>query len=102
MKATRRRNGVIAFEYMILFVLILSAILVFHKYIIRSFAGGWAKAGDVFGHGQQYDPRLPGGGGSDTCAYLHHYGAWVNDRCYDACAGGGMTCVAACPCTVAP
>jgi len=44
-------------EFAALVVFVISALLVFQRYIYRGMAGSWKAAGDAFGHGRQYDPR---------------------------------------------
>jgi len=45
------------FEYMMLIVFVVSAFLVFQKYIVRAMSGRWRDVGDAFSYGQSYDPE---------------------------------------------
>lgn len=54
-RSCRHDPGVSTIEYIILFVMFLSAILVMHKQVGRSFFGRWKDLGDTFGYGEQYD-----------------------------------------------
>ena len=81
-----------ALEYMALMIFLMVCLLVFERYIVRGFFGQWKKAGDVFSHGRQYDPRVFGSGG-DQGGTLECYcerkhlglpGVWVPTRCADA------------------
>jgi len=56
-KWIRGQKAVATLEYAAVIVFILTAFLVFQRYIYRGMAGGWKAAGDAFGHGRQYDPR---------------------------------------------
>ena len=49
-------KGQAVFEYMILLIFIITAFLIFQKYIVRAMSGRWKSVGDTFGHGQSYDP----------------------------------------------
>ncbi len=51
------RKAASTVELAALIVFVLTAFLVFQRYIYRGIAGAWKTAGDAFGHGRQYDPR---------------------------------------------
>ncbi len=96
----RNREAQSIMEYMTLMVFLITAIFVFQNYIIRAYAGGWKKAGDVFGSGRQYDPRPYGtdgdAGGTLECFFdaAHCTAAtgptrpctlinkWISKECY--------------------
>ncbi|MEW5894922.1 MAG: hypothetical protein AB1650_04080 [Candidatus Omnitrophota bacterium] len=84
-------------EYMALIVFILGALFVFKRYIARGLWAQWKKAGDVFGHGRQFDPRPFGidgeDGGTLRCMFVYDNpsniydsaGVWVDQVKYDEC-----------------
>ncbi|MBU0468625.1 MAG: hypothetical protein KJ736_06115 [Candidatus Omnitrophica bacterium] len=45
------------FEYIMLIVFVLSAFLIFQKYIARAISGRWKQVGDSFSDGQSFDPE---------------------------------------------
>ena len=93
----KKKSGGATLEYMALVVFLLAAFFVFQKYILNAFWGQWKKAGDVFSHGKQYDPRGFGVDGSDggtkECMFVYDdkddpgnmNGVWVLQPCYDTC-----------------
>lgn len=78
----RAEKAAAAIEYTALIFFLLSALVVFDRYILRAFWGQWRKAGEVFGHGKQYDPRGFGdegkGGGTLECMFIYQ-GAGLMD-----------------------
>jgi hypothetical protein len=89
-KKTRRGQSLIEWTTVMIFVL--TAFLIFQKYIVRGFTGRWKTVGDALGGGHIYDPRL-----TLQCAYDPTSGQWYNAACYDeqcigACLGGGGGC----------
>ena len=102
-KKIRSRKAGSAIEYMALIIFLLGALLVFKRYILRGFWGQWKKAGDVFGHGKQYDPRGFEDGGTLQCIFVYdcypdgicvnshgiatfsESGTWVVQPGYDEC-----------------
>lgn len=90
-KILLQQKAVAVLEYMALMVLLMACLLLFNRYIVRGFFGQWKKAGDVFGHGRQYDPRVFGVGGDQGgtlecyCEKKHlDSSVWVPTRCADA------------------
>lgn len=80
-------------EYIILFVMFLSAILVMHKQVGRVFLGRWKDLGDTFGYGEQYDvnatvecgryvPRV-----FNAAAQQNGWGnnVWYEQKCFECC-----------------
>jgi len=57
LKWIRKQKAVSTLEYAAVILFVLSAFLVFQRYIYRAIAGAWKAAGDSFGHGRQFDPR---------------------------------------------
>lgn len=97
------KKGAATIEYMALIAFILGALIVFDKYIVRSFWGKWQEAGDVFGHGKQHDPRPFGvdgaGGGTLKCTFIYEAGPGqidcdpsgicINESAYNDCRSSG-------------
>ena len=99
----RRQQAVSSIEYIALITFIVTAILVFQRYIYRGMAGSWKSAGDTFGHGRQYDPRPFGRDGEDEgtqecffdyihckpdikppCSREDRINTWLDKRCVKA------------------
>ena len=70
---SKNKKASAVIEYITLIVFVLSAFLVFEKYVLNAFSGKWRSLSDVFGHGRQYDPRDFGSfgeeGGTLECFY---------------------------------
>ena len=67
-------------EYVTLIVLILSAFLVFQKYIARGFSGRWKSVGESLGQGRIFDPKL-----TTECIYDFQYTSnWYDQACFKA------------------
>jgi hypothetical protein len=77
-KKTRRGQSLIEWTTVMIFVL--TAFLIFQKYIVRGFAGRWKSVGDALGGGHIYDPRR-----TLECAFDPIYtDQWYNVACYEA------------------
>ena len=87
MRKKNTRKAAVIMEYLALLLFIVSAIYIFQFYILRGLSGGWKKAGDVFGHGKQFDPRDYGthgdGKGTLECFYSTDIAQWVSTRCFE-------------------
>jgi len=67
-----------AIEYVVVIITILSAFLVFQKYITRGLVGHWKASGDAFGQGRQYDPNS-----TIRCAFDFQFtNTWYDQPCY--------------------
>ncbi len=72
-----RNHAVSALEYTMLLVIILSALLVAQKYIVRAMAGRWKEVGDSFGVGRQYDPKK-----TIECVWSEEQNTWYGAGCF--------------------
>ena len=77
------------FEYVMLMVFVLSAFLIFQKYIVRAMSGRWKEVGDAFSHGQSYDPNNTlecatfGAVPDSEDARFPASGVWYEVSCFD-------------------
>ena len=79
-------------EYALLFVIIIGAFLIMRNYIQRGLNGTWAKSGQTFGFGRQYDPQK-----SIECAFDEQANVWYDHNCFENyykqnCLSGNNTC----------
>ena len=74
----RQKKAASALEYTLLVTIILTAILVTQKYVVRGFAGRWKAVGDSFGMGKQYDPQK-----TLECTWSQEYDKWYDRACYE-------------------
>jgi len=74
----RQKQAASVLEYTLLVMVILSAVLVTQKYVVRGFAGRWKQMGDSFGLGKQYDPRK-----TIECTYSDDFNTWYDKDCYE-------------------
>ncbi len=67
-----------------LVVFILTAMLIFQKYIARGMYGRWKGVGEALGQGRIYDPIT-----SVECGYdnWQNTGVWFNQVCFDEVCG---------------
>ena len=80
------QQGFALVEYVVLIIVVITALLAFRGYVQRAYQGQMVKAGEGFAYGRQYDP-------SDTmaCAYDDAIYGWYSTACYshqyaqDAC-----------------
>ena len=78
-KSTLKNTAASTLEYVLLITIILGAILVTQKYIVRGFAGRWKQVGDTFGLGRQYDPRV-----TKECVWSGEpQNLWYNPDCLE-------------------
>lgn len=76
------RKAQATLEYIVFIVFILGALIVFQKYLTRSFVGRWKTAGDGMGSERIYDPH-----DSTECAFdfvQNDPGVWYETTCYKA------------------
>ena len=79
-------------EYALIFVIIIGAFLIMRNYIQRGINGMWAKSGQTFAFGRQYDPQR-----SIECAFDEQSNVWYDWYCFEAqynktCSSGDNTC----------
>ncbi|MFA5059278.1 MAG: hypothetical protein WC676_01445 [Candidatus Omnitrophota bacterium] len=68
-------------EYVALIILMIGAILLMQKYILRGLAGRWKSASEVFSEGRQYDPQK-----TTECLWAQgEHEGWYSLQCYNAC-----------------
>lgn len=84
-------RGQSTIEIATLIVFVLTAMVIFQKYIARGMYGRWKGIGDALGHGRQYDPNLTIECGHDR---WYNTGTWYNVDCFDSVCGEA-SCVAA-------
>lgn len=74
----RKAQSTIEIASLVIFVL--TAMLIFQKYIARGMYGRWKSVGDAFGNGRLYDPIL-----SVECGYdnWQNTNSWFNQVCFD-------------------
>lgn len=75
---SRKAQSTIEIASLVVFVL--TAMLIFQKYIARGMYGKWKQVGDAFGQGRLYDPIT-----SVACGYdqWQDTGLWFNQTCFD-------------------
>lgn len=61
-----------------LIIIIMAAILITQRYILRGFAGRWKAVGDTFGQGKQYDLNK-----TAECAWSQKENTWYGAGCFD-------------------
>lgn len=74
-RLSRRGQSVIEFAALIMFIL--TAFLVFQKYISRGLSGRWKGVGDALGQGRIYDPNY-----TIECEFYPGVG-WYDRTCYE-------------------
>lgn len=52
------KRGSMSIEYAFLIAIVVAAVIGMSFYIRRAFCGRWREAGDMFGHGRQFDTVL--------------------------------------------
>ena len=75
-----KNGGLSTIEYMMMVIIVISALLWLQIYMQRAFQGHWKTAGDAFGLGRQYEASKV-----TDCAYAQinsSYGVWYDDTCY--------------------
>ena len=80
MKGTmfKNRQAFSVMEYVVLLVLVVSAMITFRLYLQRGYQGQMRKAGEGFAFGRQYDPNK-----TRHCAYDAMVNGWYSTACYD-------------------
>lgn len=89
-KIRKLLKGQALFEYVMLLIFVISAFLIFQKYIVRAMSGRWKSVGDTIGHGLLYDPTE-----TLECATFGYVtedarfatgdpGVWYNVQCFEA------------------
>jgi hypothetical protein len=53
-KLNKIRNAFLTFEYTLLIIIVVGALLGMSFYFRRAISGAWRAVGDTFGHGRQY------------------------------------------------
>ncbi len=75
----KQKYGQSTIEYLVVIIFILSAFLVFQKYIVRAISGRWKTIGDSWGHGRVYDPKK-----TEECKFDFRFtNQWYSKACYD-------------------
>jgi hypothetical protein len=81
-------------EYVVLFVMFLTAIFLMQKHIARALFGRWRDLGDSFGQGEQYNPSTT----LECGRYVPHtttgWGSeiWYLQECYKCCMDTNEEC----------
>ena len=78
-------------EYIMVLMVVIAALMLMQKYIVRAFAGRWQSTGDSFGYGRQYDPAK-----TKERAWSAREKIWYDKPCYDACYENSKSRLAAC------
>ncbi len=65
-------------EYMVLFIVIISTMVLFRGYILRAFNGQSSRAGEGFAFGRQFSPQ-----NSVACVYDDKMNLWYAQACYN-------------------
>ncbi len=75
----KRKYGQAVMEYLVLVIFLVSAFLVFQKYIVRAMSGRWKMVGDTWGHGRVWDPNK-----TEECLFDFRFtNLWYSKTCYD-------------------
>ena len=73
-----KKKGTSLLEYIALFIIIISAFVVMRPYIQHGIHGNWAKTGQAFAYGRQWDSQK-----SIECAYDDISNKWYDRNCFD-------------------
>ena len=71
------KKAISVIEYTVLFIIIIGAFLMMKNYIQRGLYGNWARSGQTFAFGRQYDPQK-----TIDCAYDPISSNWYDYNCY--------------------
>lgn len=71
------RKGISILEYILLFIILISAFLIMKGPLQRALNGKWGQTGQSFAFGRQYDPQK-----SIDCAFDPGTGKWYDYNCY--------------------
>ncbi len=74
----KNKKAVSTIEYALLLMIIMGAVFISQRYILRGFAGRWKAVGDTFGQGKQYDPKK-----TVECAWSQQFNLWYGPDCFD-------------------
>ena len=68
-------------RFLLLVIIILTALYWMKPQILRALYGRWKTAGDSFAFGRQYDPK-----GTSACTRFHDATTdmWYDERCFDS------------------
>jgi hypothetical protein len=84
------KKGFSVVEYVVLFVIIISAFLVMRTHMQRGIYSMWGQAGQSFAYGRQYDPQK-----TIECAFDEQSKLWYDHNCYQSLSpscNGDTTC----------
>ncbi len=91
LKSFRKQKAQSTIEIAALIVFVLTAMVIFQKYMARGIYGRWKGVGDAIGFQRLYDPNLTIECGHDRWTGS---GLWYNATCFDTVCGEA-SCVAA-------
>lgn len=91
LKKTFNAKAAVILEYIMVMTVVVAALLLMQKYIVRGFAGYWKDNADTYGHGRQYDPAK-----TKERAWSAQEKVWYDKPCYDACYERSQSRLAAC------
>ena len=95
------KRGTSAIEYVVMIIIIIGAMLLIQKYLLRGIAGKWRDVGDTWGYGRQFDPKK-----TTECLYDMTVNKWILYGCFEACISAcdskygidaNLVCEANCP-----
>jgi len=86
------KNAYAVVEYVVLFIIIVSAFLVMRHFMQNGINGNWGKTGQSIAYGRQYDSQR-----TIECSYDMQSNLWYDRYCYDSmtqqkCSGGDTAC----------
>ena len=85
LKLKRHKRAQSVLEYLALFAFLLSAFIVFQKYIWQGMAGRWKSVGDTIGQGRLYEKGAGRANvnGTMDCAFDFRYtNTWYDADCF--------------------
>ena len=100
-KLRLKGHGASTIEYTMMIVVLLAAIIVMQKYILRGFVGRWKATGDTYGFGRQFNPKK-----TTECGYDMNINRWYLIPSVESCVAGcdatygigaNLLCEGACP-----
>lgn len=71
--------GQMVLEFVFLFALVILAIVLFERFIVRAIGGRYHQVGQQMGDGRVFDPNE-----TIECAHHHVYGGWYDPACFEA------------------
>ena len=75
---TRQDHGQMVLEFVFLFAIIILAIVLFQKFIVRSIGGRYHQVGQQIGDGRVFDPEK-----TVECAHHHVFDGWYDPKCFE-------------------